>query len=58
MTIVCAAQGQMALKLLVSRVVETEFYVTLDADVLAAGAVTHRDLVTAEEGRAVFVDER
>jgi hypothetical protein len=48
---------QMALKLLASRHVATEYYITLDADVLACGPIGHADLVN-EKGKARFVDER
>ncbi|CAM9744429.1 unnamed protein product, partial [Phaeothamnion confervicola] len=48
----------MLLKLLAARVIDTEFYVTLDADVVCVrrGAAT-ADLVSRGEGQAAFVDE-
>ena len=45
----------MAIKLKVATIVETSFYVTLDADVLAADTLLFEDFV--REGRGNYVEE-
>ena len=47
---------QMALKLLVSNMVETQYYLTLDADVLALRKMGLPDLLPG--GKALYIDER
>lgn len=47
---------QMALKLLVSKVITTEFYLTLDADVILTRPVGIEDLIRG--GKGAFSDER
>ena len=52
---------QMALKLLVSTVVDTDYYLTLDADVLAVGPLPGLEELLLPSGTnkgAVYVDER
>lgn len=47
---------QMAVKLLISRHICTDYYVTLDADVLMTRPVRYDDLV--QDGKAIYFEER
>ena len=47
---------QMALKLLVAQAIETEYYLTLDADVLALRHMDYDDVIMGH--KALYINER
>ena len=49
---------QMSIKLLVSKIVETDFYVTLDADIVVVGGVKGGDFVRGGKGNWVMEERR